>query len=799
MNDREPAAEDRPSRWAIAASVLLPLAGLLLWLWPIGLGGAMPAGGDSMRFSIGLMGFLSESIAAGHLPIWNDRWGWGFPGIAESQMGVYYPPNLVLYGLLPLEWAFTMGLVLHALWAGLGARWAARQFGAGLPGAALAGFVWPASGFYLIHLPHHWAYATGSWMPWIWGLGWAVLRGGGGRRLGWLLASALAIQVLPGHFQLAFITQVGLVVMALASGPRRSWFVVAAALLGSGLLASAQLIPTWRLARLAESDRTWEYLGLFAVMPLHLSCYVAPVLFHGSPLWRPVAWDPFFTSPEEVMGYVGLAPLLMALGAIRVGFRGEPAVRVLAILAFSSLVLSFGPYLPGFSWLVRLPGFSFFRAPARWLLATDLALAILAARGLDLVLSWKRPARALLFFGIFAAIVPLAAIASLELILRDAPAGPGRATATREAADWLLRRSPWTEVTTSAKLREGAHQIQGDLLKRADLLRQGRYSIPPNGLKWADERFRIYRSELEETGFLIAGLVVAAALARWKRTARLLPLILALLAVSDLLMLSRHRKLDTVPLQSMAKASPVLARLASMPRGSRSIDPMGNLSMAAGATNLVAYRTLDLPHPTLLQSQPLADEAFLSEQSRGTGGDVRLLYLNEAAPYLRESLRLGPEYVSGAGRIEVVDDPSLAGWLWGVDWAATEAQPHPVRALVSRGTGPPRAWLFPGDQPAWDQDEPAPVFERPGTGHPLDDGVARPRTSKPGRSKGRAGSSRASSTSLPGRRPGKLRGGRRPATSNRRPAAGWRSAAESEPGQLDLCDWSTGRPTWGSA
>src|SRR3954466_10401778 len=112
-----------------AGPVLGMLTGLVAWLWPIGAGGRMPVGGDVTQFSLGLMAVLARAIRAGRLPIWNDLWGYGFPGLAESQMGVYYPPHLVLYGLLPLEAAYTASLVAHTLWGGLGAFWAARRFG----------------------------------------------------------------------------------------------------------------------------------------------------------------------------------------------------------------------------------------------------------------------------------------------------------------------------------------------------------------------------------------------------------------------------------------------------------------------------------------------------------------------------------------------------------------------------------------------------------------------------------------------------------------------------------------------
>ena len=68
------------SRWASVLAVLAVVAALLAWLWPIGIGGKMPVGGDVTQFFIGLMGFLGESLRAGRLPVWNDLWGYGFPG-----------------------------------------------------------------------------------------------------------------------------------------------------------------------------------------------------------------------------------------------------------------------------------------------------------------------------------------------------------------------------------------------------------------------------------------------------------------------------------------------------------------------------------------------------------------------------------------------------------------------------------------------------------------------------------------------------------------------------------------------
>src|SRR3954471_2611942 len=102
---------------SLAAALAVPAA-LLAWLWPIGIGGKMPVGGDVTQFFLGLMGALSEAYRAGRLPVWNDLWGYGFPGVAESQMGIYYPPHWILYGWLGTETAYVVSLVIHTLWGG---------------------------------------------------------------------------------------------------------------------------------------------------------------------------------------------------------------------------------------------------------------------------------------------------------------------------------------------------------------------------------------------------------------------------------------------------------------------------------------------------------------------------------------------------------------------------------------------------------------------------------------------------------------------------------------------------------
>ena len=72
------------------------------------------------QFFLGLMSFYRESLEDGRLPVWNDLWGYGFPGLAESQMGVFYPVHVVLYRWLNTETAYVVSLLVHTLWGGAG-------------------------------------------------------------------------------------------------------------------------------------------------------------------------------------------------------------------------------------------------------------------------------------------------------------------------------------------------------------------------------------------------------------------------------------------------------------------------------------------------------------------------------------------------------------------------------------------------------------------------------------------------------------------------------------------------------
>jgi hypothetical protein len=714
----------------MAAAVIVPAA-VLAWLWPIGIGGKMPVGGDVTQFFLGLMGFLSESLRAGRLPVWNDLWGYGFPGLAESQMGVFYPPHALLYGHLDTETAYVVSLVLHTLWGGLGTFWASRQIGISGIGSALAAFSWSACGFFVIHLAHPWGYTTGCWMPWAFGLTWSILAPGARSPRGApvLLSLVLVLQVLPGHFQLAFQTQVVLGLMVLwaiaehwgadlgarrqgepgGAGPalRKSGAVVLA-MAAIYPLAAIQLWPTTRLAGLAGARHDFEYLSGFPTTPFHLVNLVAPGLFHRSPTWRPLVWDPFHASPEECLTYIGLVPLFLAVMVVFREFRRDRAVRLLTILALLTLILSLGPYIAVFRGLITLPGFSFFRAPARWSLATSLALAMLAGKGFDRWPDWPRSGRALRWLVGLSVIWIVAVLSLIELAVLSTdrtPIGTGSASAGSlrwpgivERFERVFRSMPWigdpsftskppSFEAVMAGARRPVEQRVPPELPLAMVLQQ-----PVDRKIFTNQRGWIYLKELGETAALLVVIWAIAGLNEVGRP-RAARVALVLLTFLDLWILGRHRLIDVAPLQPLTSQSPVLARLAREPRGTRVADRLQNMPMRVGLAPISYYRTLNLPAVeglTLTALLPMSGtqlEATVKSALRATGTRLRVL-----APLEN---RINHFLGRKEHAVETIEDPALARWLYGASWADEQGDWVQKFSIWRSQAQPARAWFLP--------------------------------------------------------------------------------------------------------
>jgi hypothetical protein len=307
-----------------------------------------------------------ESLVRGAGLLWNPFQACGGPFLADSQVGLFYPLNVVFY-LLDREAAMQASVLLNLVVAGVGTLLLARTVGLGLTGALSAAIAFQLGGL-TGHLaswsPIH--LGTWVWMPVaLWATERLVERPSARRAIG--LGVVLTVQMLPGYLPLLFFTGqvVALrVLWALATRestrPLALLGAAAAGLVLPALLGAAQLLPAVELARASVRTR-----------PL--------------PAWQ-VGQGP------NTFGGIGSLPdgyLVVGMGALALVAVARPDRRrhvlFYALVAVGYLVLSLGPGTPLFDLYARLPFGTAFRFSDRLRWVTSFALAVLVGFGAEAV------------------------------------------------------------------------------------------------------------------------------------------------------------------------------------------------------------------------------------------------------------------------------------------------------------------------------------------------------------------------------------------------------------------------------
>jgi hypothetical protein len=434
----------------------------------------LPAGGGDLASLIyPNYRFAAESLRQGDLPLWNPYIQSGAPFVADIQSGLLYPINLVVFLLAPsVSYRVVTGLVLLHLWlAGALAYACGRGFGLARPPALLAGVAFALSDLFVIHVGNLNTIAVAAWIPLLLLCAHRAALAPSPRWIG-LGALGVAMAALAGHAQPLLF---GLLVVAL-TGLFHAWPRLRRGALGAaaarlwplalfgalGLAAAAvQLLPAAELTALSERRAIpYETSVEYSLNPGFLISFLVPAFYGRGP---DAYWGQWLRSEG---GYVGVLTLVLA--AVALAVRPGRTVRLLALLAGVALLLALGGATGLHALFYRfVPLFGSLRGPARWVVLTDLALALLAGAGLALLLrplprrqrrAFERAfgwlGRAWLFV---LALVPFGL--AMLMLLRDNPALP-RATGVAEGwvmlALWLggglallqARRAGWLAPTT---------------------------------------------------------------------------------------------------------------------------------------------------------------------------------------------------------------------------------------------------------------------------------------------------------------------------------------------------------------
>jgi hypothetical protein len=374
------------------------------------LGGPIYYGTDTLTFYYPLTEWAAVWIREGYLPRWTPVIFGGYPLMADGEIGLLHPLNLLLLATLPVEIAYAWHRALHSLIAATGAYTLARSIGAGRIGSAIGALSFAYCSFMVGHLQHDNIIRTAVWLPWLLVAAERALRAEGPARVRWTLAGALVlgIQGLGVHVQpllLSLLMLGAYVLVGPLGGARnaesllaylRSRALVGGCMVVLGLaLACVQLLPLLLLG--LRSTRpglaTYAYATSYSVSPPQLLTLLFPFAFHFDAERNWALWP-----PHESTLFVGVAPLVVALLAVRL-LRSR-AIAFFGVVAILSVVLSLGDYLPikPYELISSLPGFNVLRAPGRFSLLFALSVACLAALGLDAVHSraGSGPSRVLL-------------------------------------------------------------------------------------------------------------------------------------------------------------------------------------------------------------------------------------------------------------------------------------------------------------------------------------------------------------------------------------------------------------------
>jgi len=410
----------------------------------------MPAGGgDLAQFLYPTYKFAAAWWTRGVIPLWNPYLFGGMPFVGDIQSGIFYPLNLLTFFIAtPLTFRDMEYLsVLHFFIAGAG-MYLFLRFGkwnissqASEPnlkpetynlklGACLAGAIaFEFSDLFITHFGNLNLIAVVAWMPLVL-LGYR--RAVTDRRLGLAILAGILLGVafLAGHIQSFLFIVLGLGLLAIYHWitDRRSSsvfglpysvaYLIVIALVSVGIAAPA-LVPALEFAQhTVRSTFAYEQAAQFSLPPAQLIGLFVPGFFGRGPqnAWGP--WD------RVEVGYLGVLPILLAFLALVL--RRDSAARFFGALALLALALALGGYAILHGWLYQfVPGFGQLRAPARFIVLMDFALATLAAFGFDAllrsmsresVLAFKRGVRAVPWVFLLIA-MPTGVVAYAILIL----------------------------------------------------------------------------------------------------------------------------------------------------------------------------------------------------------------------------------------------------------------------------------------------------------------------------------------------------------------------------------------------
>ena len=403
---------------------------------PLILKGRLLAGGDLINQYIPYKYFWRDTfLKFKEIPLWNPHHFCGRQFQADIQTGVFYPPNWLILFFSP-EVFFTIITLLHILWGMIGMAKYIRILSKNTFLMSLGGILFGLSGFNLTRLANFSGVVlfifTASWIPWILFFEECFFSTRKAKHLLFFIIM-LTFQLFAGSPQIAFYTGIALffiiffqAVQIIFGANEKRFKAHSSKILYNGIfskdlkgfltgiliafildfsLFGIQFFPTLDFMKNSfERGRgaSFEYIASDSLLIPHLITYIIPKYFYD-PASEEI-YSFFKTGFHEFNFYLGVSPLFFfslyflfwtrarrdfekaISGCFVARKRGRIAFSWICLCVFG-ILSALGSSSPLFRLLYYfIPGFKFFRVPARFMIFYWICAIVLTILTIDILI-----------------------------------------------------------------------------------------------------------------------------------------------------------------------------------------------------------------------------------------------------------------------------------------------------------------------------------------------------------------------------------------------------------------------------
>ncbi len=330
--------------------------------------------------------WVHECFQDGRLPLISDFSYHGAPMPAVVIVGFLSPVLALCQGFKNYDLTFNVIFLVPWMIFLLGSYALGRILRFSTTASLLLAFLWTYNGQRMAHLDHlniTWACA---FFPWVFAF-LALFRQKKGRAIClWTAGLLWGLGLLSGHPQIIFEQGLFFVFWALwapdQTEGRPRWLDVVLLTVLALWVAAPWILNSAECLAFDGLHFQWNEVNRFyhSWTPLNFITLVFPWFFgkyqfdrQGFDYW----WQYQFTEMQVAFSVVGLFFILLFF------MKKNPWRKFVAITAIFSVLLAMGRFTPFYSMIQALPGFSWFRDPARYWFLASWALGLGAAQAWD--------------------------------------------------------------------------------------------------------------------------------------------------------------------------------------------------------------------------------------------------------------------------------------------------------------------------------------------------------------------------------------------------------------------------------